>query len=748
LMLVRSLDSLLGQEEHNSHDDGMLEREFRLIFNCLYLQILFCKHNEGFIRSLELGQGRLGKSLVALLFEAAKMCADTDRIPIKKVVLLLLQVLQCLLDVPDYVLCPSLDPEPCVPEVPEKHLMVRDFQAFAALHLHAWSMQQRYRSCGCPAAIQEGLSIIEGQQYDFLTNYAFHPSEVSFMQTCGWMQEAYERYEELQRRGLTASRRPIEDRKKPLKLRRNVEEASCRNEKSEGCDAGGRSGDMDGPCALNADASCSDSDTSASGWSTAASQESTAVNDDCWSGASVSTVINCAEEHSDDGRDLGALPQSQTPTGGGGARDATVHKQQECSLSNGSAVGASRRERDSSAAVFQRLYLAIFPRLTETVVLLLRLLLTSCSNVENYPGVVDMARERHATKIADEAGLDQHPLLMAYERNVPTDAAEAQRHREIMAAAVGGVIFILLKQARKSVPEQFSSLAQLITDSNGALVVLKFLNQDLSSAMEPRDATPVLPCLWSVATGADGAPVLPSWPACATLRLVEVLYLLCKDSPERVRKYLIHYKAPFILKRLRHIENWQVQRVVLKLLRKQVRYLPRKWKQANMKAISAIYSLVPMSPLEDWLLNEPLGDVAIEGPSQADIRASNVVYNASLLRHLSSNAGLGLGTAPPAAQTAGEVTLEASSGIASGGPVDGQAPQQAASAVAMAGSSSASSAVEQQQQQQHPLPVAGAWVPQPVTGAVDVEIPRMHVLSGEALGYSHLFPQFVPACCL
>ena len=34
-----------------------------------------------------------------------------------------------------------------------------------------------------------------------------------------------------------------------------------------------------------------------------------------------------------------------------------------------------------------------------------------------------------------------------------------------------------------------------------------------------------------------------SWPACATMRLVEVLYLLCKDSPERVRKYLIHYKA-------------------------------------------------------------------------------------------------------------------------------------------------------------------------------------------------------------
>merc|ERR1712151_354342 len=150
--------------------------------------------------------------------------------------------------------------------------------------------------------------------------------------------------------------------------------------------------------------------------------------------------------------------------------------------------------------------------------------------------------------------------------------------------------------------------------------------------MEPRSSPPVLLCLRArhqrdVPQG--GVPWIPSWTACATLRLVEALYLLCKDSPERVRKYLIHYKAPFILKRLHRIENQQVQSLVLKLLKKQVRYLPRKWKQANMKAISAIYSLVQMPPLEDWLLNEALGEPSTEGPSQADIRASNVVYNAA-----------------------------------------------------------------------------------------------------------------------
>jgi len=280
--------------------------------------------------------------------------------------------------------------------------------------------------------------------------------------------------------------------------------------------------------------------------------------------------------------------------------------------------------RDTSPdAAFQRLYSAICPRLTETVMLLLRLLLSSCSNVESYPGVVDMTRERLV------AGLEAPPTATADQ--FPGEAAEAQRQREIMASAVSGVLLILLKQARRSMSEQFSSLAQLITDSNGVLVVLKFLNQDLTAAMEQTGHAPVLRGL-----ELPGLEAPPSWLAVATLRLVGVLYLLCKDSPERVRKYLIHYKAPFILKRLLRIENDRLQRLVLKLLKRQVRYLPRKWKQANMKTVSAMYTSVPMAPLEDWLLNEPFGDVGTEGPTQAEIRSANVIYNASLLKHLNA----------------------------------------------------------------------------------------------------------------
>lgn len=737
-MFVRLLDFLLGYDaERMPVEDGMLEREFRLIFNCIYIQLLFNEHDEGFIQSLELGQGRLGASLVSLLFEATKMSADNDKIPIKKVILLLLRVLQCLLDVPDRVLYPMPNPPDPVAAIgpssadvgatspttaaglaaasgsagltvagamqaahqqaPMKRPRLREFRAFTALHLYEKSMRQRYSSTGFPAAVEEGLEIINRYADEFMTTYSFHPSEVTFMQQSGFLQDAYARYMYLRSQGLTALERPKDAPEPHLPDTTGLHQTEEQPERwAVGAVTGSlgrldedprsqelRTTDARPPTRVgsggSATSSTCDSESESGEFvegasSTSGSESGTALGPPSSSSSSPSNIAAADSDSDASGSQDGTASDTSDATvvdlregaaqGRGGATDSrklpevsdrSTRPDPSAGRAAGSGVARARSEDDgwitdgqenlrdrSPAAVFRRLYLAIFPRLTETVVLLLRLLLTSCSNVENYPGVIDMARERHATSICDE-------VIPPCEKAMPSEAVAAHRHREIMAAAVSGVVLILLKQARRSVSEQFSSLAQLITDSNGALVVLKFLNQDLTAAMEPRDTPPVLPCLRG--RRQPLSTWVPSWPACATLRLVEVLYLLCKDSPERVRKYLIHYKAPFILKRLHRIENQQVQTLVLKLLKKQVRYLPRKWKQANMKAISAIYSLVPMSPLEDWLLNEPLGEPTTEGPSQADIRASNVVYNAALLRHLSSGAsrtlaGLGVASTP------------------------------------------------------------------------------------------------------
>ncbi|CAD7968720.1 unnamed protein product [Amoebophrya sp. A120] len=69
--------------------------------------------------------------------------------------------------------------------------------------------------------------------------------------------------------------------------------------------------------------------------------------------------------------------------------------------------------------------------------------------------------------------------------------------------------------------------------------------------------------------------------------LLDVLYLLCVDEPERVKKVLIHYKAPFILKRFNN--HSLTKQPYLKLMKLQCRVLPRKWKSQNMTICSDIY---------------------------------------------------------------------------------------------------------------------------------------------------------------
>mmetsp|Transcript_65850 Transcript_65850/g.157370 ORF Transcript_65850/g.157370 Transcript_65850/m.157370 type:complete len:887 (-) Transcript_65850:25-2685(-) len=611
-MFVRALDSLLCPDVDVS-EDVMVERarEMRLILNCIYLQLLFTEEDADLALSLELGQGSLGSSLVSLLFEALKLCSDTNKhaIPIKKVILLLLLVLQKLLNVPDEMIMPTvgIDASDVQSELqaPLKLPRIKEFQAFTGLHIHEQSLLRKYWRCGRPAAIAEGLQIIHRYKDEFIANYPFHPSEVRFMQKMDFMQASYSRYKQLHGSGKDALSRQRVGQTAESHGRWRAEEWAQRLSSDVHVN------DVESSTGAGDDQSMTDFSEESGSEMGSVGSESTQAS----TASTVDTILENGAQRADDA----VTPDQQTNTVQGTDTEPVAQD------------GKTLRDKNLDATkTFHRLYFAIRQKLAQAMVLLLRLLLTSCSNVENYPGVVDMARERqaaHALYNAEDMTSTERAIMPLFDKTLPSESVEALRDREIMASAVSGVILILLKRARKASVEPFSSLAQLITDSNGALVVLKFLNQDLSAALETPKVPPVLACLRTRASSTTH----PSWLACATLRLVEVLYLLCKDSPERVRRYLVHYKAPLILKRLHKIESPQVQKLVLKLLKKQVRYLPRKWKQANMKSISAMYTLIRMSPLDDWLLNEQIGDTATEGPSQQDIRSSNVAYNSTLM---------------------------------------------------------------------------------------------------------------------
>lgn len=266
-----------------------------------------------------------------------------------------------------------------------------------------------------------------------------------------------------------------------------------------------------------------------------------------------------------------------------------------------------RRVADERSARFRLLYAHIEPKITEFVVFLLRLLLTSC-----------------------------HRILGSGERpeDRPCGDGEAKRHKAIMAQAVSGILALLLDESRRADPRIFHDVAHWITETNGYLVVLKFLNQDLVCTPDPARPQAVLPLL------KETPNPLPPALEMATFQLLRCLYSLCKNSPERVRKYLVHYKAPFILKKLRSLDHAGIKRLVLKLLKKQVRYLPRKWKQTNMKIVSAIYAEVPTAPLDDWLLTDPLNDASTEGPvAQAPATVDNFAGVKDGLENLNLESG-------------------------------------------------------------------------------------------------------------
>ncbi|CAE7694992.1 unnamed protein product, partial [Symbiodinium pilosum] len=110
-------------------------------------------------------------------------------LPIKKVVLLLLRVLQRLLGMPDKVLYPATNANFQGPRV-------FDFQAFTALHAHQRQIRQKYAGSGAPAAVEESLFLAQMWEDEFLLTYTFHPSEFEHLKSSESLRDAYHRFEE------------------------------------------------------------------------------------------------------------------------------------------------------------------------------------------------------------------------------------------------------------------------------------------------------------------------------------------------------------------------------------------------------------------------------------------------------------------------------------------------------------------------------------------------------------------------
>lgn len=183
-------------------------------------------------------------------------------------------------------------------------------------------------------------------------------------------------------------------------------------------------------------------------------------------------------------------------------------------------------------------------------------------------------------------------------------------------------------------------MSQLLLDSNCLLLILKYFgSQDVNAAISERHELPYrglfglqhpdkrsgdAPATIKLAVGDDEVDVLTeySWRNFfSSINYVRVLQKLCKGKPHRNIR-MTGYKSGMTLKKLLKVPHDGLRLVVLKVLKSQVPYCGRKWRQANMKIITSIYLYCRPLLRDDWLSStEADGDLEDASPAEFAMRA-------------------------------------------------------------------------------------------------------------------------------
>ncbi|KAK4703245.1 hypothetical protein P7C70_g2979, partial [Phenoliferia sp. Uapishka_3] len=310
------------------------------------------------------------------------------------------------------------------------------------------------------------------------------------------------------------------------------------------------------------------------------------------------------------------------------------------------------------------LYRSILPQLQSAVIVLLKLLLATVTANTNQNGGG-----------APDSGNDE-----VVELNL--EDTDILRHREITSKAVSAILILSLKWFKTSHVMKFHYLSQLLVDSNCLLLILKMFGlQEVStsvktkndradysffkfchdkinpsSELEPRPEDAMLvakpagahPAGQNDGTDDDEVELITdfSWRNFfAVINFVHILQKLTKRKTHRVL-LLVQYKSSAILKRILKVSHPTLQLYVLKVIKSQVPYCGRKWRQSNMKVITAIYLHCRPDLRDEWLTGVDVdGDVEESLPHEQALRALVRFFNtkhygayAPLLHRRSSSA--------------------------------------------------------------------------------------------------------------
>lgn len=270
-----------------------------------------------------------------------------------------------------------------------------------------------------------------------------------------------------------------------------------------------------------------------------------------------------------------------------------------------------------------------------------------------------------ATTPADASGVPPNEANAQSSTPSTIEELDVTRHREITSKAVSGILLLLLKWLKASHIMKFQHLALLLIDSNALLLLLKLLGfADLPTLVAHRNDKDELDLFNYCEThfalgGGGGSPRAPTGPSAAVVRtapsgedvemmtdyswrnfyyvlnFVRILHQLTKQRPARIT-LLVQYKASQILKRMLRVPHPRLQLEILKVIKSQVPLCGRKWRQLNMKTITAIYLNCKPELRDEWLAAADI-DVEIEESQAAEAALRSLVrfyHQQHYLRHV------------------------------------------------------------------------------------------------------------------
>ncbi|KAI9620378.1 hypothetical protein KEM48_008201 [Puccinia striiformis f. sp. tritici PST-130] len=290
------------------------------------------------------------------------------------------------------------------------------------------------------------------------------------------------------------------------------------------------------------------------------------------------------------------------------------------------------------------LYRSILPQMQSAVIVLLKLLLATVTANTN-------------TNNSNEAEQQKPPPTI--------EDIDILRHREITSKAVSAILILTLKWFKASHVMKFHYLAQLLVDSNCLLLILKMFGlQEVAVQVKTKNECedynffrycalygsrfPTEPCpqasplqrhptplvTRSTRPGEDEVEVITDYSWRNFFSAINFVHILQKLTKGRVHRILllVQYKSSAILKRILRANQPTLQLYVLKVIKSQVPFCGRKWRQGKLfRQHESDHGYLPELPCkssDEWLLGVDLdGEVEDSFPQEQALRSLVSFYN-------------------------------------------------------------------------------------------------------------------------